>query len=419
MSEDVYRAPKGTRDVLAPESARWIELVARFAERAARAGYGLHLPPLFEHYEVFARVGESTDVVRKEMYDFDDKGGRRLALRPEGTASVVRAFVEHRPILPWKAWYVAPSFRYEAPQAGRFRQHHQVGIEALGSDDPDLDVEVIALLVGFYADLGLKRVALHLNSLGDADTRPRYFEALRGYLGAHQGELTEQSRVTLGVNPLRVLDSKRPEDAEVVAGAPIMVDFLSDEAGAHFERVQAGLRTLGIAYQVAPRLVRGLDYYTRTTFELTADALESAQNAVGGGGRYDGLVEQMGGPPTPGIGFGCGIERVLLACDAEGVFATPHAHLDVFVVDVVDGTAALALTHELRAAGLRADRAFDGGSMKSQMKKAGRSNAPVALIVGQQEAEDGTVLVRNLRESAQHVVARADVIEQVRKMVAG
>jgi histidyl-tRNA synthetase len=418
VSEDVYRAPKGTRDVLAPESARWAELVARFAGRAARAGYGLHLPPMFEHYEVFARVGASTDVVRKEMYDFEDKGGRRIALRPEGTASVVRAYVEHRPTLPWKAWYVAPSFRYEAPQAGRYRQHHQVGIEALGSDDPDLDVEVIALLAGFYADLGLCRVSLGLNSLGDGDTRPRYLETLRTYLAARSAELSEQARQTLGVNPLRVLDSKRPEDATVIAGAPLMVDFLSDTAGAHFERVQAGLRSLDISYAIAPRLVRGLDYYTRTTFEFTADALESAQNAVGGGGRYDGLVEQMGGPPTPGIGFGCGIERVLLACDAEGVFAAPPSGLDVFVVDVVDGGAALALTHELRAAGLRADRAFDGGSMKSQMKKAGRSGAPIALIIGGQEAADDTVQVRDLQAGEQHMVARAGVIETVRKLLA-
>jgi histidyl-tRNA synthetase len=417
VSEDLYRAPKGTRDVLAPESARWTELVARFAGHAARAGYGLHLPPMFEHYEVFARVGESTDVVRKEMYDFEDKGGRRIALRPEGTASVVRAFVEHRPTLPWKVWYAAPSFRYEAPQAGRYRQHHQVGVEALGSDDPDLDVEVIALLAGFYADLGLRQVTLHLNSLGDADTRPRYFDALRAHLTDHRGDLSEQSRLTLGVNPLRVLDSKRPEDAAVVAAAPLMVDFLSEPAAAHFERVKAGLASLGIAYVLAPRLVRGLDYYTRTTFEFAAEALTSAQNAVGGGGRYDGLVEQMGGPPTPGIGFGAGIERILLACDAEGVFATPAAHLDVFVVDVAGGAHALGLTHDLRAAGLRADRAFDGGSMKSQMKKAGRSNAPVALIVGQQEADEGTVMVKDLRGGDQHVVARADVVEQVRKLV--
>ncbi|MEY2432992.1 MAG: histidyl-tRNA synthetase [Acidimicrobiaceae bacterium] len=401
--------------MLPPESARWQALIARFAGDATRAGYGLHVPPMFEHYEVFTRLGESTDVVRKEMYEFDDKGGRRLALRPEGTAPAVRAFIEHRPTTPWKVWYVAPSFRYEAPQAGRFRQHHQLGVEAIGSDDPDLDVEIIALLAGFYDALGLQRVRLRLNSLGDAESRPRYLSAPAAYLTGHRDALSEQSRQTLETNPLRVLDSKRKEDAEIIAGAPVMTDYLSDASTAHFERVQTGLRSLGVAYELAPRLVRGLDYYTRTTFEFAADALDAAQNAIGGGGRYDGLAEQMGGPSTPGIGFGAGVERILLACDAEGVFPAPSATVDVFVIDVVDGTNALDLTHELRAAGVRADRAFDGRSMKSQMKQADRAGASVALIVGEQEIADGTVTVRDLGTSQQEAVSRADVVDHVRK----
>jgi histidyl-tRNA synthetase len=370
---------------------------------------------MFEHYEVFTRLGESTDVVRKEMYEFEDRGGRRLALRPEGTASVVRAFVEHRPTTPWKVWYVAPNFRAEAPQAGRYRQHHQLGVEALGSDDPDLDVEVIALLARFYDALGLHRVRLLLNSLGDVESRPRYVDALRTHLDARRADLSAQSRETLDVNPLRVLDSKRKEDADIIAGAPVMTDYLSDASAAHFERVQAGLRSLGVAYELAPRLVRGLDYYTRTTFEFAADALDSAQNALGGGGRYDGLAEQMGGPPTPGIGFGAGVERILLACDAESVFPTPSATVDVFVVDVVDGSSALELTHQLRAAGVRADRAFDGRSMKSQMKQADRAGASIALIVGEQEVADGTVTVRDLGTSQQEAVSRADIVDHVRK----
>src|SRR3954470_10881319 len=212
---NVIRAPKGMLDVLPPDSARWIDVVGRFAKRAEGFGYGLLLTPIIEHYDVFARVGESTDVVRKEMYDFEDKGGRRLALRPEGTAPVVRAFVEHRPITPWKVWYVAPSFRYEAPQAGRYRQHHQLGIEVLGSDDADIDVEVIALQSRFYDSLGLQRVSLKLNSLGDAESRPRYLSLLRAHLEAAGPDLSPQSRETLAVNPLRVLDSKRPQDAEI------------------------------------------------------------------------------------------------------------------------------------------------------------------------------------------------------------
>jgi histidyl-tRNA synthetase len=417
VSDAVYRAPKGTQDVLPPQSARWERFVASFAGQAHRAGYGLHIPPMFEHYEVFARVGESTDIVRKEMYDFDDRGGRHIALRPEGTASVARAFVEHRPTTPFKAWYVAPSFRNEAPQAGRYRQHHQVGIEVLGTDDPDVDVEVIALLDTFYRSLGLRQVSLQLNSLGDAACRPSYLAALRAYLESRAGELTEQSRQTLAVNPLRVLDSKRPEDAAIIADAPRMVDHLCAECASHFARVQTGLQSLGMTFELAPRLVRGLDYYTRTTFEFAADALDNAQNAVGGGGRYDGLVEQMGGPPTPGIGFGAGIERTLLACDAEGVFPVPTAVVDVFVVDTTGGDHALALSHELRAAGLRADRGFDQRSMKSQMKQADRTGAAVALIIGEQEAADGNVTVRDLRNSEQEVVSRADVVDRVGKML--
>jgi histidyl-tRNA synthetase len=401
--------------VLPPESSRWQSLIARFAEEASLAGYGLHIPPMFEHYEVFARVGESTDIVRKEMYDFEDRGGRHLALRPEGTASVVRAYVEHRPTPPWKVWYLAPNFRAEAPQAGRYRQHFQLGVEALGSVDPDLDVEVIALLARFYEALGLQRVQLHLNSLGDAESRPQYMHALKAHFAAHLGELSAQSRETLEVNPLRVLDSKRTQDAEIIATAPMMLDHLSDSEAQHFERVQSGLHGLGIAYELAPRLVRGLDYYASTIFEFTADALDAAQNAVGGGGRYDGLAEQMGGPPTPGIGFGAGIERILMVCDAEGVFLGAASVVDVFVIDVVDGTHALALTQELRGAGVRADRAFDGRSMKAQMKQADRAGATLGVIVGEQEVADAAVTVRDLRSGEQEAVSLTDIIEHVRK----
>jgi len=370
---------------------------------------------MFEHYEVFARVGESTDIVQKEMYEFEDRGGRRLALRPEGTGSVVRAFVEHRPTTPWKVWYVAPNFRAAAPQAGRYRQHHQVGVEALGTMDPDLDVEVIALLDGFFRALGLRRFRLFLKSLCDPASSANYLTALRGFLEARAEDLSPQARQTSAVNPLRVLDSKRKEDAAVIEAAPRMIDHLTDEAGAHFDRVQSGLRAVGVDYEIAPLLVRGLDYYTRTTFEFAADSLGSAQNAIGGGGRYDGLTEQMGGPPTPGIGFGSGIERTLLACDAEGVFPVPAAAVDAFVVDVVDGTHALALTTELRTAGVRVDRAFDLRSMRAQMKQADRSGAAITLIVGEQEVADGTVTVRRMTDATQETIPREKVIEAVRQ----
>jgi len=408
-----FRAPVGTRDVLPPESARWERLIALFAGHVSRAGYGLVLSPMFEDVGVFERVGEGTDVVRKEMYDFEDKGGRRIALRPEGTASVVRAYVQHRPTPPFKAWYAAPNFRYERPQAGRFRQHHQLGIEALGTDDADLDVEVVALAWSVCAAVGLSRVTLLLNSLGDDVCRPAYLDALTEFLAAQ--ELCDEHAGTYEKNPLRVLDCKREICRAATAEAPRLVDLLCEPCAVHFARVRGGLDSLGVPYTLQPRLVRGLDYYTRTTFELAAEALDSAQNAVGGGGRYDKLAEALGGPPTPGIGFGMGIERLLLACDAEGVFPGPASSVDVWVVDTTGGSNALALTHELRAAGVAADRGFDSRSMKSQFKSADRSGARIAVVVGDNEVASGTVTVRDLRAGDQETVGRADAVEHVRK----
>ena len=411
-----FRTPKGTHDVLPPESARWEALIAAFARRAERAGYGLVVSPTFEEVGVFQRLGESTDVVRKEMYEFEDKDARHMALRPEGTAPVVRAYAQHRPPLPFKAWYVAPSFRYERPQAGRYREHHQIGIEVLGTDDPDVDVEVIALAARLFAeDLGLSRVTLRLNSLGDAECRPAYREVLVAYLTAHRSELCDEHRDRIEVNPLRVLDCKRPACAQVIKDAPRMVDHLCDACRAHFQRVEAGLAALGVAYTIDTALVRGLDYYMRTTFELTAEALDAAQNGIGGGGRYDGLAEALGAPPTPGIGFGLGIERILLACDAEGVFPAATARVDVFVIDTAGGATALELTHALRDAGIRADRAFDGRSMKAQFKQADRSGAELAVIAGPDELADGQVKVQSLTSAGEELVAIGDVVEHVKK----
>jgi histidyl-tRNA synthetase len=418
-----FRTPNGTRDILPPESARWEAIVARFARTVSAAGYGLVLSPMFENVEVFQRVGESTDVVRKEMYTFTDKGGRQLALRPEGTASVVRAFVQHRPPTPWKTWYAAPSFRYERAQAGRYRQHHQGGIEVLGSEDPDINVEVISLAWTFFAGLGLRLVTLRLNSLGDSTCRPVYRSALLAFLDTRRDQLCDEHRDRLEDNPLRVLDCKTPECVAATADAPHQLDYLCAACAEHFDRVKAGLDALGIPFTIDPRLVRGLDYYTRTTFEFAGRALESAQNALGGGGRYDGLVEEMGGPPTPGIGFGIGLDRTLLACDAEGVLAAAEVvtRLDVFVVDFAGGDAARDITFTLRAAGLRADRAFDGRSPKSQLKTADRSAARLALIIGPDEAAAGQVTIKDLRAPAgtpQERVARADLVEEIRRRLA-
>ncbi len=431
----VARAPIGTHDVLWPDSGRWEVVLTHFAAQVERAGYGLALTPMFEDVRVFRRgIGEGSDVVGKEMYEFEDRGGRRVALRPEGTAPMVRAWVQHRPPLPWKAWYATPAFRYERPQAGRYRQHHQRGVEALGPADADLDVEVIALADGFFRSVGLRGFACRLNSMGDGVCRPGYLAVLTDFLAARRGQLCDEHAERFAANPLRVLDCKKPGCVAVTAEAPRITDHLCDPCRHHFARVRAGLDALGVPYEIDHRLVRGFDYYTRTTFEFSSSALDAAQNGIGGGGRYDGLVELLGGPPTPGIGFGIGIERLLLACDAEGVLPVSPRVPDAFVVDVAGGEAARDLTAALRGAGLAAERAFDGRSMKSQLKSADRSGALVALIVGPDEAAAGTVTVRPLRSPApspddgggeagaglaQWSVPRSAAVRSVEDLVAG
>ena len=415
-----YHTSPGTRDILAPDSARWRRLVEVFAGVVETAGFGQIIPPMFEDLGVFLRLGEATDIVTKEMYDFEDKGGRRVALRPEMTAGVVRAFVQHRPLLPWKVWYAGPNFRYEKAQQGRYRQFDQVGVEVLGVDDPHLDAEVISLAWEFYARLGLSQVRLVINSLGEPEDRARYVDALRVYFTQHLGDLSPESQTTLGRNPLRVLDSKREQDAPVVAGAPVITNFYCDAAAAHFATVLAGLDRLSIPYEIRPSLVRGLDYYRKTTFEFVGAALESSQNAVGGGGRYDGLVQDLGGPSTPGIGFALGVDRTLLECDAEGAFAAPSQTVSVFVVDVTGGSEALAIANELRSAGVTADRAYEGRSMKSQMKAADRSGASFAVIVGGDELSNGTVTLRPLvgqagDERTQSTIPRTDLIPTLKR----
>jgi histidyl-tRNA synthetase len=399
------------RDIVAPESARFRRFNEVFAEVVEAAGYGQIIPPMMEDLGVFTRLGDATDIVTKEMYDFVDKGGRHVALRPEQTASVCRAYVELRPATPWKTWYSGPNFRYEKPQRGRFRQFDQVGIEILGADDPYLDVEVIALAWEFYRRLGLEQVKLLVNSLGEPPDRARYVDALRRHFEAAGDALSEQSRETLNKNPLRVLDSKRGEDASIIAAAPTIDQFWSEDAASHFAIVRSGLDDLAIPYAIDMRLVRGLDYYRRTTFEFQGGTLDSAQNALGGGGRYDGLVEDLGGPPTPGVGFALGVDRTLLACSDEGVFGPPDDAVDVFVVDTTGGREALMITSELRAGGFSADRAFENRSMKAQMKAADRSGADYAVIVGSDELAAGTAIVRPLRgDGEQTTVTRADLV---------
>ncbi|HUP84984.1 MAG TPA: histidine--tRNA ligase [Acidimicrobiales bacterium] len=421
-----HQAPKGTLDVLPPgnggapfDSAAFSGLVGKFAARVAAAGFGLIVGPMFEDLAVYARVGATTDIVRKEMYDFHDKGDRHLALRPDSTPSVVRAYVEHRPTLPWKVWYATAHFRYDQPQAGRYRQHHSVGVEVLGVADADLDAELIALSHQFLTeDVALGHVELMINSIGDDVCRPAYRDELVHYVGAHEVDLCAEHRDHWRDNPMRLFDCKREPCRAVTDEAPRLLDHLCEPCAAHFERTKAGLEALKIDYRVETRLIRGQDYYNRTTFEYESTALTNAQLALGGGGRYDGFVEALGGPATPGIGFGLGIERILLAAQAEAGDADAQTRpsagtsIDVFVIDTTpDAVHAAALTNELRQAGVRTDRAYDQRSYKAQMKQAIRSGASHALVV---EPEGWTI--RTLQEKGEPTpVEPADAVPEIRK----
>jgi histidyl-tRNA synthetase len=407
------RAPRGTLDVL-PEEGRRRRRLARACEDAfERAGYGPMETPAFEDTELFARgVGESTDIVQKEMFTFTDQGGRSLTLRPEGTAGICRAYAEHglhkRP-LPFRCWYLGPFFRHERPQTGRYRQFTQVGAEALGSDDPSLDAELILLLRDVLEGAGVPGTRLRLGSLGTPDTRRAYSEELRSFLRAREDELAPEVRARLDQNPLRAFDSEDPGTRRVTAGAPRLLDRLSADDAQHFDAVRALLDDAGVGYDVDGTLVRGLDYYTRTVFEFTSDAL-GAQSAVGGGGRYDGLVEQLGGPPTPGVGWAAGIERILLAAGRpqEG----PEGPVFVALGDPRGARRAFGLVRELRAGGVRAEMEQAGRSLKGQLRHAARVGAPFVIIVD----EDGGMRVRDMARRDERAVG--DAAEAIR-MVAG
>jgi histidyl-tRNA synthetase len=399
------RGPKGTIDVLPPESGRWRRLLRTFDVLAERYGYGLALTPIFEATELFARgVGEETDIVSKQMYTFEDKGGRSLTLRPEATASVVRAYLQEGRTGVLKCAYSGPMFRYEQPQAGRRRQFHQVGVEYLGEPSPDADVEVIEVGYRLLEEAGVGGVTVLLNSLGDPGDRAGYRALLREFLEARAGLLTVDSRRRLATNPLRVLDSK--EDAAVVEDAPATLHHVGAEAASHFAAVRAGLERRGISYEIAPRLVRGLDYYNRTVFEYQARSYTAAQDALGGGGRYDPLAEALGGPPTPGVGLAMGVDRIVAAMpEVPG-----DDGLTVFVVlaDRDRRPEALDLVAELRAAGLAADLDLGERSVKAQFKAAARRGAAVAAVVGEEWAE-GRVTVRALAGGEEQTVPIGEV----------
>ena len=415
---DITR-PIGTTDILPSEAARW-QTVERFARETARLFHFREIrTPLFEHTELFHRgVGETTDIVSKETYTFTDRGGRSITLRPEGTAGVVRAVIENGllndPGSVVKVYYLGPNFRYERPQKGRLRQHHQFGAEAFGVAEPEMDVECMLLQLAFYRRCGLKDLSLRINSLGDRESKHRYRDALVAFLSPRRGELSEDSQRRLESNPLRILDSKDPRDVAAVRGAPPAEQSLSERSRAHFQRVQALLRSFGVPFEVDDGLVRGFDYYTDTLWEVTAGGLGS-QNAVGGGGRYDNLVEMLGGKPTPGVGFGSGLERLLLALEAQGVHLRAEAPKLVWLIAHGEAAKAsnLLLLQELRSAGVAADMDFTGRSVKSQFKLADREGAAWVVTVGDAELTAGTVNLKNLHSGEQASLPRGELVARL------
>jgi histidyl-tRNA synthetase len=420
MASPNARAPKGTSDMLPATARAWERLLGVAQDLFARYGYEPIYTPVFEHTDVFVRgIGEATDIVGKEMYTFTDKGGRSLTLRPEGTASVVRAALEHGLVANGrsaKLYYAGPMFRYERPQAGRMRQFWQIGVEALGMAEPTLDAEVIVLLMEFFMQAGIPRdrMRLLLNSMGDDVCRPAYRHKIAGFIHANATDLCDECVRRAETNPLRAFDCKNEGCVAVMAGAPLLRDELCDECAAHYAAVKSYLDGLGVAYIEDPSLVRGLDYYTRTVFEVQAEGL-GAQNAIGGGGRYDRLMEQYGGPPTPGLGFAIGFERTVLALQAAGVAADTSAATAVFVARAATEVAgeAFALTQVLRGAGVSTETDHQARSLKAQFKAADRLGARIVVVVGPDELAAGEVVVRDMTGGAEERVALSSVIAAV------
>jgi histidyl-tRNA synthetase len=416
-----FRAARGTFDLLPPRSEQLLAVRDAMAEPARRAGYGYIETPTFEDTALFARgVGESTDIVSKEMYTFTTRGGDSVTLRPEGTAGVLRAALEaslDRGALPVKLWYSGSFFRYERPQRGRYRHFSQVGVEALGTEDPVVDAEVIVLAVDAYAALGLRSCRLLLNTLGCAECRPAYRAALQDFLRGL--DLDDDTRARVEINPLRVLDDNRPAVQAQLVDAPLVTDYLCDACRAHHDTVRRLLAEVGVSWIDDPRLVRGLDYYTRTTFEFVHDGL-GAQSAVGGGGRYDGLSEMIGGPPFPGVGWALGVDRTLLALEAEGVELSVSATVQVFAVPLGEAarTIAFTLVTALRRRGIRADQAADARGLKGAMKAADRSGARFALVLGERDLDAGVVQLKDLQSGEQIAVPIENVLATVEEKLA-
>ena len=401
MKNEKIQAPKGVREYLPPESQAFEWVRSQLIAPAKLAGYQLMELPVFEDTNLFSRgVGESTDVVSKEMYTFEDRGGRSITLRPEGTAGVMRAVIEgnlDRGQLPVKVWYSGQFFRAERPQAGRYRQFYQVGIEAIGIDDPALDAEVIAIADQGFKNLGLKNYRLEITSLGDTESRAAHKTDLMEFIATL--DLDEATRTRAELNPLRLFDDKRPEMIALMAQAPLLLNYLTDYSRNHFEKVKGYLDALGISYVVNPKMVRGLDYYTGTTFEFVHQDL-GAQSGIGGGGRYDGLMEVLGGQPLSGIGFGLGVDRALLAAIAEGSLTINDFSSDLFIIPLGEGskTFSLTLAAAVRSAGFSVEIAFGERSLKGSMKGADKSGARYVLVIGENEIESSSFELKRMSD---------------------
>lgn len=417
------QAPKGTKDLLPQDAYRFQAVEAVEKRIAERAGYREIRTPVFEHTELFLRgVGDTTDIVQKEMYTFTDKGDRSITLKPEGTAGAVRALVEHSLYagpLPVKMYYVNnPIFRYEAPQSGRLREHHQFGCECFGAAEPSCDAELISIAVDVLKGLGLDNLVVNINSIGCPECRKVYHEKLRAFLSERLDKLCETCRGRFEKNPLRILDCKVESCQKQLEGAPSILDCLCDECAAHFEGLKANLDALGIPYSVDPRIVRGLDYYTRTVFEI-ARQTENGTQAVCGGGRYDGLVEQIGGPKLPAMGFGMGVERVLMLLEQSGIEIPEPRHYDVYVaaLGAQARIPALKLTTDLRRAGVKTETDHAGRSLKAQFKHADKVGAPYILIVGGDELARGTVRLRNMQTKEETEIPLENAVEYMKERI--
>ncbi|WP_406161698.1 histidine--tRNA ligase [Streptomyces sp. NBC_01005] len=417
-----FKAPKGTYDLTPPDSAKYLAVREAISAPLKNSGYGYIETPGFEDVALFSRgVGESTDIVTKEMYTLTTKGGSQLALRPEGTASVLRAALEanlHKlGNLPVKLWYSGSYYRYERPQKGRYRHFSQVGAEAIGAEDPALDAELIILADQAYRALGLRNFRILLNSLGDKECRPVYRDALQGFL--RELDLDEETRRRIEINPLRVLDDKRPEVQKQLTGAPVLRDYLCDACKAYHEEVRDLLSAAGVVYEDDEKLVRGLDYYTRTTFEFVHDRLGS-QSAVGGGGRYDGLSEMIGGPALPSVGWALGVDRTVLALEAEGIELELPAATSVFAVPLGEEARRVlfGVVTQLRREGVAADFAYGNRGLKGAMKSANRSGARFTIVAGERDLAEGAVQLKDMESGEQTAVPLSEVVEAVRERLA-